>query len=245
MASISENTHAKNLENVHIANTIVASIGGIFKPNNPAIQSAALTAFETTFSGNMQTVNQVLTAEKNTVGDQLAAFGLVSKRVTKIMKAVKGLGLAPEFIESLQSTVNRLNGVRVSSKTPDTPPVEGVAAKKNVSVSRRSYAGILESLDLLDEQLQSNASYAPNEDEFKTAAISGWVDGLKTIHNSALEAKTATRAVRTARDAHAYNATDGIIPRMKALKAYAETILDASDTRLKQLKKLKFADYSK
>lgn len=245
MASNSEKTHAKNLENLHIANGIIASLGGLYNPTNGLIQAAVLTGFENEFSTNMQTVNQSLTAEQTAVGTQIAAFKTVSGRVGKIIKAAKGQGLAPEFLANLRSTANRLNGVRVSEKTPDnpeTPPNEGAS---NHSVSRRSYAGILESLDLLDEQLKGNTDYAPNETEYQNAAITDWVSDLRTIHNAALQSKIATRNTRNTRNAHAYNPTDGILVRMNALKNYAETILDKSDMRLRQLKKLKFVDYSK
>jgi hypothetical protein len=33
--SVSEKTHAKNLENTYIANSIVASLGAVYNPNNP------------------------------------------------------------------------------------------------------------------------------------------------------------------------------------------------------------------
>jgi len=244
MPSVSEKIHAKNLENLTIANTFVAAAVVIFKPNNPLI-AAALTIFEQNFSNQMQSVNAVLPAEQTAVGEQIAAFKLVSGRVSKIMKAAKGLGLTLEFQANLQTTANRLNGVRVSPKTPDNPETPEDESKSNKSVSRHSYAGILESLDLFDEQIKSNTDYNPNETEYKSAAISSWIDGLKTLHNTALNTKTATRTARNSRNAFAYNATDGLLVRMKALKAYAETILDKNDTRLKQLKKLKFVDYSK
>lgn len=245
MASVSEKTHAKNLENLHIGNTIIDSIGIIFNPNNPLITAADLTTFEQGFSNEMQLVNAALPAEQTAVGAQMAAFKLVSGRVSKIMKSAKGLGLSTEFLANLQSTANRLNGVRVSPKTPDNPDTPEDESKSNKSVSRRSYAGIMESLDLFDEQIKSNPAYNPNETEYKSAAITAWIDGLKTLHNTALATKTATSTVRNSRNAFAYNSTDGLLVRMKALKAYAETILDKNDTRLKQLKKLKFVDYSK
>jgi hypothetical protein len=246
MASTSEKTHAKNLENTHVARTISASIGAPFKPNNALISLAALEAFEQEFANRMQAINAAIPAEQAAVSAQIAAFKAVSPRVAKILKAAKGLGLAPEFIGSLQATANRVNGVRITAKTPDnldTPDVD--ESKSNASVSRRSYAGLLESLDLLDEQLKSNPDYKPNETEYQSAAITAWVDELRNIHNAAVNAKINTRTTRTDRNAFAYNPTDGLLVRMNALKAYAETILDKTDLRLKQLKGLKFKDYSK
>lgn len=245
MPSNSEKTHAKNLENLHIANGIVTNIGGIFKPTNALILNAALADFENDFGINMQAVNAALTNEQTKVGEQIAAFKLVSNRVSKIIKAAKGQGLSPEFLVNLRSTANRLNGIRISEKTPDNPETPQNENAANHSVSRRSYAGILESLDLLDEQIKNNPDWNSNEADYQPAAITAWVTDLRAKHNAALDAKINTRAVRNTRNAHAYNTTSGILVRMNALKNYAETILDKSDMRLKQLKKLKFVDYSK
>lgn len=246
MAGTSEKTHAKNNEYLHIANSIVASIGTPpFNPNNPLISAFSLTGFETAFTTHMQTVNEVFTDEQTAVGAQIAAFNQVSKRVTKIMKAAKAQGLSEEFLSNLRSTVNRLNGVRVSAKTPDDPLTPEDESQSNYSVSNRSYAGILETLDLLDEQLKNNTAYNPNEVEFQSATITAWIENLRDLHNAALDAKIATKAARSARNAYVYDQTTGIIPRMNALKAYCETILDKNDSRLKQLKKLRFVDYSK
>lgn len=245
MPSVSERTHAKNIENLHIANSIIAGIGASFNPNNLLIKADKLTEFETKSTEKLATVNEIFTDEQTAIGAQIAAFNLVSKRVTKIIKAAQGQGLSVEFMDNLRSTANRLNGVRVSAKTPDDPLTPGDESQSNHSVSRRSYAGILETLDLLDEQLKNNPAYAPNEDEYKPATVTTWVTSLRGIHNAALDAKVATKAARSERDLFIYNPTDGIMPRTRSLKAYVETILDASDTRLKQLKKLKFVDYSK
>jgi hypothetical protein len=201
--------------------------------------------FEETLVGRNQAVNAAFAAEQNAVGAQIAAFKLVSKRVSRIMKSAKGQGLDTEFLGHLQSTAYRLNGVRVNKNTPDNPETPGDESKSNHSVSRRSYAGILESLDLFGEQLKSNPSHAPNEVEYQSAAVEAWIASLRTIHNTALDSKIATRTARNDRDSFAYNATDGLLVRMNALKPYLETILEPNDPRLKQIKKLRFVDYSR
>jgi hypothetical protein len=171
MASSSEKTHAKNLENTHVANSLVAAVGASFKPNNPLKKAPALAAFEQGFADRMQAVNAASAVEQTAVDAQLTAFKEVSGRIGRVIKAAKGLGLAPEYLENLRQTANRLNGVRVSAKTPDDPQTPEDESQSNASVSRRSYAGILETLDLLDEQLQSNPEYQPNEVEYQSAII--------------------------------------------------------------------------
>lgn len=250
--SRSERTNAKNQENLHIANSIVESVGAGFNPTNPLIAKAALLEFEENSDELTQSFLTALTVEQNAVDAQIAAFKPVSKRVTLIMKAVRAQGLETEFVEGLQSSVYRLNGIRISKKTPDeeTGGTGGATggtsgASGTSSVSHRSYAGILENLRFIAAQLASKPAYNPNEPEFKSPAIATWVESLGELRDAAIEAKIATRTVRNSRNTYVYNETDGLLPRMTALKNYLGYILDKDDPRLIQMKKLKFVDNTK
>jgi hypothetical protein len=238
--STSERTHARNLENIHIINGIIPSLGSIYDSKNELLKAAAMSDFEAGFAARMQAVNEAFSAEQNAVDLQIAEFKKVPNRVSKTIKAAKGLGLNVDFLENLQSTAYRLSGVRINKKTPDE-----LQSGSSHSVSRRSYAGVLESLDLFDEQLKSNPNYDLNEAQYKSAIISAWVTSLRDIHNAALAAKLNTATTRNDRDQFGYSQTEGFIVRTTALKAYLETILEKNDPRLKQIKKMRFADYGK
>lgn len=246
MPSNSEQTIAKNLDNLRTAAAIVESIGEAYKPTGNLIKLAALETFEDECTAAMQAVNDALPAEKNAVGARLTAFKLVSKRVTKILNAAKAQGLAAKSLDNLRSIANEIRGVRVSSKTPDDPSTPDTdESKQSVSASNRSYAGLLEALDRFVAQLKSEPNYNPNETEYKIAALEAWLAELNALNTAAIGAKPATSAVRAARDAKMYDPTEGIIPRMNMLKSYVSTILPSSDPRLIQLKKLRFVDFSK
>lgn len=244
MVSISEKTNAKNLENIHIVNATVGTIAN-YDPNNLLIVKTALAAFETEFSERMQAVNDAFSAEQTTIAAQTAAFDLVRPKVTKILKAVKGQGISPEALAHLMTTVRRLRGGRVSDKPPDNPETNGQNGSHAAhSVSRQSIAGLLEHLDLLDEQLKDLTGYKPNEAEYKPEAISAWIADLRLIRNQRLGAQAVTTDARHARDQYCYG-PQGVIVRMNAVKAYVESILDKSDSRFKKIKSLKFVDNGK
>lgn len=241
MASNSEKTNAKNLEYLHIANSTIDTVTN-YNSNNPLIIKQALIEFETGFASRMQAVNAAFSAENLAISAQTAAFKLVPGRVTKILKALKGQGVSGESLERIMTTVRRLRGVRVSDKTPDNPETPEDESKSNHSVSRRSIAGILESLDLLDEQVTAETKYNPNEEEFKKPAISAWIADLRTLRNNRLDAQAATTDARQARDDFGYSKQTGIIIRMNTVKSYLETIIDKTDARFKKIKGLKFVD---
>ncbi|CAN5465230.1 hypothetical protein BH10ACI1_BH10ACI1_27260 [soil metagenome] len=241
MVSNSEKTNAKNLENTHIANATIETIP-IYNTSNELIIKQALIDFEAGLGSRMQTVNATFAAEQTAISAQTAAFKLVPEKITKIMKAVKGQNISKESLDHLMTTVRRLRGVRVSDKTPDNPATPEDESKATHSVSRRSIAGILESLDLFDEQIQAETNYKPNEEEYKKEAISAWITSLHALRNARLEAQAATTNARQDRDDFGYDDATGLIPRMNALKNYAESILDKSDARLKKIKGLKFVN---
>jgi hypothetical protein len=236
-----EQTFAKNYDNLLVAISIVKSLGPAFNPTNELIKLPALEAFATAVAAALEAVNEALPAQDAAVKDRIADFKPVAKRVTKILNAAKAQGFSNGFVESLTTTANRLRGMRVSAKTPDDPLTPGTdGGKQNHSSSNRSFAGILESLNRLEEQLIANKDYNPNEEEFKTAAISAWIAGLRTRNQAAIDARAPVRAVRAARDELMFNDTDGLIQRMRFLKTYVSTILETSDPRYKALKKLPF-----
>jgi len=242
MTSKSEKTNAANIENLHITNAIIATIPE-FDINNPLITKLALAEYESGFISRTEAVTNSLTAEETAIAEQTAEFKLVPRRVTKIMKAVKGQSLAPETLGHLMTTIRRLRGVRVGKSTPDNPATPEVdESKADHSVSQKSIAGILDGVDFLISQLEAAAGYAPNEIEYKTVTLTVWADRLRQLRNTRLDAQAAVAAARQERNEYCYGKASGIITRMNALKAYVGSILDDSDPRLKKLKSLKFVD---
>jgi hypothetical protein len=241
-----EQTNAKNLDNLRTANSIVESIGASFNPNNNLIKLAALETFEDECTAALQAVNDALPVEKNAVDARMASFKQISKRVTRILNAAKGQGISGEALETLRTLANEIRGIRVTPKTPDDPLTPGVdESQQSVSGSNRSYSGILDALDQFIKQLKSNPDYKPNEEEYKPATLDAWLAELNALNQAAISAKPAVSAARAARDAKMYSPTDGINARMNALKSYVSTILPRSDPRYTQLKKLRFVDLSK
>ncbi len=237
-----EQTHAKNLDNCRAAISIGQSVGGIYLPSNSLIDLTKLQTFADGFAAVMQAVNDALPAEENAIDAQMAAFKLVSKRVTKILNAAKGQDLPTESLATLRTTANSIRGIRVSKKIADDPATPEDESKKSVSASRRSYAGILEALDLMLEQLKSMPLYNPNETEYKITTLDAWIGDLNALHQTAISAKAPVRGARNARNAFAYNDIDGLIVRMKVMKNYVRSILPTTDTRYIQLNRLAFVN---
>ena len=238
-----EQTQAKNLDNLRTAISILQSIGSLYSPSKVLIEISELVKFATGFDDRMQAINAVLPAEELAVNQRMAGFKPVAARTTKILNAAKGQGLEPEEIADLRTSANAIRGIRVTPKTPDDPNTPLDQSKKSISSSNRSYAGILESLDLFVEQLKGFPGYNPNETEYQTATLDAWVSDLKTKNQTAIDAKGPTRAARNDRNSFAYSDTTGLLVRTRMMKNYVRSILPTSDTRYIQLNRLKFTDF--
>lgn len=242
---MSEQTHAKNVDNLFTVIQLLTSLGNKFDPSGELITLAALTDFHADCVTAMTTVNTVVPDAENKIGARLAAFKPVAKRSTAILKAAKAQGLEPEFIAHLRTTCNDLRGVRVTAQTPDNPETPDLDESAiNRSSSNRSYAGILESVDKLVEQLKSNKNYKPNEAEYKIEGLEAWQADLIAKNNAAIAAKAAATAARANRDALMYDAKTGILARIRLLKDYLFSILGAKHPIYRQILALKFRDMS-
>lgn len=249
MASNANVTHAKNLENLRIAINIVNELGNSYRPANPLIGLESLRDFGDRFANLLTGVAQAVPDEQTAVGLQISEFASVTTRVRRITKAARSLPVSKEFLANLRSTLRRLTGGIILGG-PESPPsangdtgtasTEPTPATIPRSYGKRSYSAVLETLELLEEQLRNNPAYRPFEPEYQVDGIAGWIDGLQALHAEALRTKAATLAARNARDAHAYNDEDGIHVRARMLKAYCETVLDRKDSRLRTLRRLRF-----
>jgi hypothetical protein len=238
---MSERTLAKNVDNLTVAISVIESIGTAYSPSNSLISLSELRSFRDNLAQKMREVNAALPQMENTVGERIALFKVVPKKVTRILNVAKGSGITVEELGHLKTTANTLRGMRVSAKTPDNPTTPEDEAQVNRSVSQRSFAGILEHLDLLVQQLSANSNYNPNETEFKVNGLQSWLTDLQAKNEAAIEAKARLSAVRSSRDALMDNPENGLLVRVRAFKAYISSILESDDLRRKQISKLKFS----
>lgn len=236
-----EKTNAKNIDKGNIMVAALLSLGGIYNTTETIILIAELQAFFAGCQTRMLEVNDALPVEKNAIASRFAGFKPVRIKTTTILNAAKAQNLEPGFIANLTSTANVLRGVHVGKKTPDNPLTPENEADGNNSSSHRSFAAVLQFLDLLIEQLKTNKDYKPNETELQTASLTDWLNGLIALNAAAINSKTATIAARTARDEFMYNDVDGLFVRVELVKAYIRSILPPSHPVRKQISKLNFA----
>jgi hypothetical protein len=240
---MSEKTHAKNLDNLDIRIAIAESMGSLYNTSNEMIKLDNLRAFRDSCRAVSDAYSAALPVKQNRIDERQAAFKAVSARLGLFVKAAVGQGLGEDVIERLRASVADYRGVRIGAKTPDDPLTPDVdESKANNSVSNRSFAGLLEKHQFFGEQLKTDAIYKPTEELFKIETYDAWHDELQGINTAAINARILADTSRAALLQMMYNAVDGLLPRMKQQLGYLETLLAATDPRLKQAKSLKFVE---
>jgi hypothetical protein len=240
---MSEQTRAKNIDNIRVMISIATELGAKYSTNNELIKLDGFIAFADGCSQRQKSVIEVLPIEDKAINERIVAYNAIPKRSTKILNAVKASGVTEQTIGNLRTTLNALRGSKVSAKTPDNPqPLpEGQTPKKTSSVSQKSYASMLENVVVFVEQVKAQTGFKPNEEEFKTSALEAWVADLTAKNNAAISVKALIQSNRASRDSFMYSETDGMQIRVNAYKAYLRSILDKDDIRLKQISKLRFS----
>ncbi len=240
---MSEQTKAKNIDNLSVMISVATELGERYSTNNELIKLSNFIAFRDGCLQRQKGVNDVLPVADIAVGERSAAFSAVPKKATRILNAVKSSGITDQAAGNLRTTMNSLRGFKVSGKTPDNslPLPAGETPKKTASASQRSFASVLENTDLFVEQVKVQTGFKPNEEEFKTPALEAWVADLTDKNNAAISAKALVQSTRAGRDDFMYNPTDGMQVRVNAFKNYLRSILDRDDIRLQQISKLEFS----
>lgn len=242
---MSEQGHAKNLENLKKARDFAVSWGARYAPTNPVL---LLTNFNTIIPA-AETVADGLqgarTPYRNATAAAEDAFDPLSKRITRVMNALRISGVPESVVEDAETYSRKIQGRRKSPAAEDNPETPVVNESHNShSASQMSRAQRIENLDSLVSLLQSNDFYKPNEVELKTA----------TLVDLSTDLKAKTTAVSTTfvpysnklgeRDGIYYGEGTGIVAVGKMFKLYVQTF-GRDSIEWGQVKDLEFKSYAR
>ncbi len=117
---------------------------------------------------------------------------------------------------------------------PNTP------APTTISASQQSYDQQIQHLAGLISVLQSEPSYAPNENELKVATLTAKQAELLTKNNAVATAYTGVSNSRIARDKTLYKLDTGLTDTAAEVKKYVKAIFGASSPEFAQVKGIQF-----
>lgn len=238
MASTSEVGHAKNIANLNLLNTNIASLGAIYNPSNQKLLLSNLQHIYSNAFSQQERVNNLVAPYSVAVDERETLFKSLSSDLTKLRKAFKATdGVTKVQLEDFMTIIRKLKGVRKTTTIPSTPP-SGAGGLH--STSQMSYDQRTNNLDLLISLLQSTPNYNPNEPEYQVATYQAKKALMLQKTQAVADAYVPLNNARSDRNATLYLSEDNLVDLANKAKDYISTILPASSSQYKAIAKIKF-----
>ena len=238
MASTSETGHAKNVANFQDLIAFVTGYGATYNPNKNALKLPQLTALYTASQASIADVVTKNTAYNNKVNERVLAFKDLKSLSTRLVNALQTTDALPPKIADAKVFNKKIQGIRV--KAVETPADPNAPAPNTISTSQQSYDQQIQHFAGLISVLQSEASYAPNENDLKVATLTAKQADLTAKNNAVSTAYTNVSNSRISRDTTIYGTDTGLFDVATEVKKYVKSVFGATSPQFAQVKGIVF-----
>ena len=243
MPNYYETGHAKNVANFQDLIAFCTGYGATYNPTKNALK---LPQLNTLFTSGQNTLTDVIaknTAYNNAVNARIASFNGLRILCTRIISALQTTDATPEKIADAKGFNRKIQGQR-STKVA-TPVDPSTPAPTTISSSHQSYDQLIQHFAGLISVLQSEPSYAPNENDLKIATLTAKQADMTAKNTALATAFTAISNSRIARDKVLYKETTGLVDTAKAVKLYIKSIFGARSAEYAQVSVIEFKKVKK
>ena len=238
MASTSEVGHAKNVANFQDLIAFVDGYGATYNPTKNSLKLPQLNTLLTDAQSTLQNVVDKNTSYNNAVNDRVAAFDGLRSLSTRLVNALAITDASKEKIDDAKGFNRKLQGQRASKKEAPVDPNQ--PAPKTISSSQQSYDQLIQHFEGMISVLQSEPSYAPNEDDLKVATLTTKATELKTNNNNVSVAYTSVSNARIERNKALYKDDNGLVDIATEVKKYIKSVFGATSQEYAQVKGIPF-----
>ena len=236
MASTSETGHAKNVDNLGLLISNIASYGDRYKPTNPSILLEALKKMEADGRAAVLAVNDAMPIYSRATIERDNAFAPLGQLVTRSLNSLRASSSSEETDEAASAIVRKIRGNRTTAKAAATTDVK-VAT---VSTSQQSYDSVLDNYERYVQYIAATPEYAPNEDDIKLPALKALAVELRAKNTACNNAKVAIDNARMARNRVLYTPLTGLVDVALDAKTYIKSLFGATSPEYKQVAKIDF-----
>ena len=238
MASTSETGHAKNVANFQDLISFVTGYGATYNPNKNALKLPQLNTLYTASQTSLADVVTKNTAYNNKVNERVVAFKDLKSLSTRLINALQTTDATSEKIADAKAFNKKMQGVRAKAvKTPTDP---SAPAPNTISTSQQSYDQQIQHLAGIISVLQSEASYAPNENELQIVTLTAKQADLTAKNSAVATAYTNVCNSRIGRDTTIYGTDTGLFYIATEVKKYVKSVFGASSPQFAQVKGIVF-----
>lgn len=238
MASVSETGHAKNVANLQDLISFVTGYGATYNPTKNALKLPQLTALATASQASLADVVTKNTAYNNKVNERVVAFSNLKALSTRLINALQTTDATTQKVADAKAFNKKLQGVRAKAVT--TPPDPNTPAPTTISTSQQSYDQQIQHLAGIISVLQTEPSYAPNENDLKIVTLTAKQTDLTAKNNAVATAYTNVSNSRIARDTNLYATTTGLFDIATEVKKYVKSVYGATSPQFAQVKGIEF-----
>jgi hypothetical protein len=200
-------------------------------------------ALQTTSQTKLAEVVAKNTAFNNAVNDRMVAFDGLKTLSTRLVNALDSTDATDEKIKDAKVFNRKLQGKRASPGDAPTDP--NTPAPETISASQQSYDQLIQHFAGLISVLQTEASYAPNENELKIVTLTAKQAGLTATNNAVSVAYSTISNTRIARNKTLYDPNTGLVDTALEVKKYVKSIYGASSPEFTQVNKIQFKNLKK
>ena len=238
-----ETGHAKNVANLQDLIAFCTGYGATYNPTKNALKLQQLNTLYTNANNALTDVVTKNTAYNNAVNARIIAFEDLKALSTRIINAFQATDATPEKIADAKGFNRKIQGKRATKTEIQVDP--NTPAPKTISSAHLSYDQLIQHFAGLISVLQSEPSYAPNENDLKMATLTAKQADMTAKNTALATAFTAISNSRIARDKVLYKETTGLVDTAKAVKQYIKSIFGASSAEYAQVSVIEFKTVKK
>lgn len=243
MPSTSETGHAKNVANFQDLIAFVTGYGATYNPNKNALKLPQLNALYTASQASLADVVTKNTAYNNKVNERVVAFKDLKSLSKRLINALQTTDATSEKIADAKAFNKKMQGVR--AKAVETPSDPNAPAPNTISTSQQSYDQQIQHLAGIISVLQTEASYAPNENDLKITTLTAKQADLTAKNSAVATAYTNVSNSRIVRDTTIYGADTGLFDIATEVKRYVKSVFGATSPQFAQIKGIEFTKKKK
>jgi hypothetical protein len=238
MASKSETGHAKNVANFQDLISFVTGYGATYNPNKNALKLPQLNALYTASQTSLADVVTKNTAFNNKVNERAIAFKDLKSLSTRLINALQTTDATSEKIADAKTFNKKMQGIRAKAVETSTDP--NTPAPNTISTSQQSYDQQIQHFAGIISVLQTEPSYAPNENDLKIVTLTAKQADLTAKNSAVATAYTIVSNSRIERDTTIYGTDTGLFDIATEVKKYVKSVFGATSPQFAQIKGIVF-----
>jgi len=263
MKKVPHSGNAVNVANFELILSYCTAMGAKYKPSNQTLSVANITIQLKLAKGKLTLVNETFTDYNNVRNLRKAEYKILKSLCTRIINALIACGASDETIANARTINRKIQGGR--AKKVVTPVVDETVVEtavvapeilaneaiqkstieeiKKISVSQQGFDSNEANFSKLLTLLKAEPLYTPNEEDLAIEALTIKEAALQDTNSAVKLATPLYTNSLTSRDVVLYESKKGVVDTAFLIKAYALSVLTATNPDYKKIDHILFKNH--